>query len=615
VHDRPHVVALCNVIPKPNRPGKFRLIVDLRCLNQHVQHRSFKYITHANTYRDLIEEGDHMISLDLEAGYFHVDVHKRSRTYLGFRVELDEDTAAAADEGPAPPAHRDAAAADGGRSCSASCPCRRDSCYVFTEVMKLPVRVMQSWGLRVLPYLDDFLVSRVGLSRAEARAVLALFEELGFLVNFEKSVLDPTRRIENLGFVIDTVAMTYELTPTRLAKFADAATELARQLYDDGTVQARAVAKVTGHAAAAALIVERKGRLHTRFLNDAIRDAAAARRWSDRVPLGPGAVAELEHWLAVLPQLAPTPIRRPVRPSPTVILSSDASDFAWGGKVLWAQPGVFPDNDRLPTSRGVFDTADRDRSSTWRELYASSKVLHAAVTAGCEGQVVEHRVDSQSAMFVVRNAGSQNRGDDGDLDLHPFVLDIDGTAAAAALDYEMLWVPREENTAADEASKLVDRGNYSLDRERFAWFDNRWGPHDIDWFADGDNHQLDRFCARYWAPGAEAVDAFSVSWRNANGWFHPPLTLIARVVGKLRDDHTRGTLVAPRWTSAAWWPALYPRGEHGPGPVIDRVTIPAGRRTFIAGEDAAELGHDEAPRWTMLALRVDFSRQRREQTT
>ncbi|MEO1689648.1 MAG: DNA N-6-adenine-methyltransferase [Pseudomonadota bacterium] len=216
-----------------------------------------------------------------------------------------------------------------------------------------------------------------------------------------------------------------------------------------------------------------------------------------------------------------------------------------------------------------------------------------------------HQTDNQGADFCYRNAGSQNRGDDGDLDLQPEVLALDESAAEAHLDYSTTWVPREENQDADDDSKIRDPGNYSVSADTFRWIEAHFGSHDVDLFADGDNHLLPRFVSRYCAEGAEAVDAFSVSWSQGVNWLHPPFSVLARVVGKLRDDRGRGTLLVPRFPSASWWPALFPRRGHQP--VLRQLTIPAGRHTFVAHEPAAALGHGDFPPATMIALQVDFA--------
>ena len=77
----PHIASRVNVLEK-STPGKCRLTVDLRVVNGFVTKTGFKYETFA-TFRDVIEEGDYMFSLDLGRAYYHVDVHERHRKFLG----------------------------------------------------------------------------------------------------------------------------------------------------------------------------------------------------------------------------------------------------------------------------------------------------------------------------------------------------------------------------------------------------------------------------------------------------------------------------------------------------------------------------------------------------
>ncbi len=47
----------------------------------------------------------------------------------------------------------------------------------------------------------------------------------------------------------------------------------------------------------------------------------------------------------------------------------------------------------------------------------------------------------------------------------------------------MEWVPREENTLADELSKLLNPDDFSLNRKYFRQLEDRFGPHSIDLFS------------------------------------------------------------------------------------------------------------------------------------
>ena len=70
---KPHCVARVSAIPKVAK-GKFRIIFDLRDLNMHVRKTEFHYEMLASS-RAMFGEGDWRFSFDLEAGYYHADVH------------------------------------------------------------------------------------------------------------------------------------------------------------------------------------------------------------------------------------------------------------------------------------------------------------------------------------------------------------------------------------------------------------------------------------------------------------------------------------------------------------------------------------------------------------
>ena len=68
------------------------------------------------------------------------------------------------------------------------------------------------------------------------------------------------------------------------------------------------------------------------------------------------------------------------------------------------------------------------------------------------------------------------------------------------------------------------------------------------------NAQLDRFNSRFWNPGSEAVDAFTCDWGGEINWLCPPLHLISRVIQHAKKTRAQGTLIAPSWCSAPFWP-------------------------------------------------------------
>ncbi len=77
---------------------------------------------------------------------------------------------------------------------------------------------------------------------------------------------------------------------------------------------------------------------------------------------------------------------------------------------------------------------------------------------------------------------------------------------------QAVHIPGLQNNLVDALSCWIDNYDWSLNPKIFSALDKEWGPHTVDRFAGFENHLLPRFNARYLCPGAEAMDALSVSW-------------------------------------------------------------------------------------------------------
>ena len=74
-------------------------------------------------------------------------------------------------------------------------------------------------------YLDDMAVlSRsIDQSNLDSQFDIETLQSVGFLINWEKSVLKPCQRIQFLGFTIDSSSMTVSLPQEKLNKLIERA--------------------------------------------------------------------------------------------------------------------------------------------------------------------------------------------------------------------------------------------------------------------------------------------------------------------------------------------------------------------------------------------------------
>ena len=84
---------------------------------------------------------------------------------------------------------------------------------VFTKLLRVVVGFLRKHGIRLVIYLDDLLFmndSRDGVLN-DLEVAVDLLESLGFLINREKSIVDPSQIMEYIGLVVDSVRLSFSL--------------------------------------------------------------------------------------------------------------------------------------------------------------------------------------------------------------------------------------------------------------------------------------------------------------------------------------------------------------------------------------------------------------------
>jgi hypothetical protein len=151
------------------KSGQYRPCLDLRYINEKIPYRKFQ-IESIKQLRQMLREGDFMTSIDLMDGYLHIPIARESQNLLQFSWNGRFYRFQALPFG------------------LASAP------WVFTKIIRPIVQLCRSRGIRLMAYLDDFIV--LGASQQECmentQFVLHLLERLGWLVNYKKSSLRPS---------------------------------------------------------------------------------------------------------------------------------------------------------------------------------------------------------------------------------------------------------------------------------------------------------------------------------------------------------------------------------------------------------------------------------------
>jgi hypothetical protein len=76
----------------------------------------------------------------------------------------------------------------------------------------------------------------------------------------------------------------------------------------------------------------------------------------------------------------------------------------------------------------------------------------------------------------------------------------------------------------------------------------------LDMFASRLNYKFMPYVALRPDPGAQAINAFHISWVNMCFYAFPPFRIINQVLQKISDENATGIIVIPHWPTQSWWP-------------------------------------------------------------
>jgi len=165
----------------PKKDGKMISVINLKHLNSWVLTQHFK-MEGMHTLQDLIHQDAWLAKLDLKDAYFTVPVCPE---YQKFSVLED---------------NYQFTCLPLGLSCSP---------WAFTKLLKLVMVFLRHRGIHIIFYIDDMLLIADSPAQVNEHVAVVQFvlENLGFVLNVEKSITTPSQRIEFLGLIVDTTTM------------------------------------------------------------------------------------------------------------------------------------------------------------------------------------------------------------------------------------------------------------------------------------------------------------------------------------------------------------------------------------------------------------------------
>lgn len=529
-------------------PKKFRLVVNMRPVNQFFRKQSWRMETLSTALR-LVQPGDWMLTFDLKEGYFHVPVSSGSRKFLLFQW----------------------------RGLWFQYTCLpfgfSHSPFIFCKTVKQMVNHWRKKGIRVMAYVDDFLV--VERTKEDLLRTRKVIEEdlkrLGWIRESSKGVWEPSQKIMFLGLELDSENKEVRIPVEKV----EALRSNIAFLLEQKEVSARQLAGIAGRLISVARAFA-PARLYTRSFYQLIKRHRLAKwDWDSTFTLSEQELKDAQ-WLIV--NLEKFNGRAAWLPAVLLTIQTDASLTGWGAVLQAAQ------------ARGMWSSAEKGLHINRLEIKAVEQAIHS-FKGFLYGQAFQVASDSSVAVSYLENGGGSNK------DMSDQVRTIwELLIQCGATLIRSFWIPGKENEA-DSLSRYKDFEDWRLTQRVFEQLQRKWGPHTVDRMADHLNTHLEVFNSLMWCPRTAAVNAFAQHWGGQNNYVCPPARLVHQVLLHIRECRAKATVIVPNWGGQPWWPLLQELK-------VDELLLPPPREAFCQGESGRVEPWRNAS-WMYLAVRIE----------
>ena len=379
-------------------------------------------------------------------------------------------------------------------------------------------------GYKIHQYLDDWLVRARSLETClqHTQILIKMCQDLGWLVNLEKSELELKQVFDFVGYQFDLRSGRVRPTPDRWQNLQDK----IQTLLSLPACPVRQFMSLIG-----LLTVTEKqvhlGRLHMRPIQWHLKNNWRVPESLEKIiPLPRSLHPHLQWWLEEDNVLQGQPLH-PVRHALQIF--TDASKEGWG-----AHLNEF-------TARGSWSVPESKLHINYLELKAVFLTLKEFQDL-CVDKIV---------LVATDNKGGMRSGP-----LYALLWRILTWCSQRQVTLKARHIPGHLNVIADKLSRLGQtiQTEWSLLPEVFQQLCNQWHRPQIDLFATRFNHKLPQFVSPVPDSLAVAVDALTLPWDDLDVYAFPLTAILGKVVEKLLDSPCkRLILIAPGWPNMPWF--------------------------------------------------------------
>ena len=166
-------------------------------------------------------------------------------------------------------------------------------------------------------------------------------------------------------------------------------------------------------------------------------------------------------------------------------------------------------------------------------------------------------------------------------------------------------IPGKLNTVADKESRSNHIDTEWMLQSKFLnmAIEHLCFKPEIDLFAININKQFGKYAAFRPNPGAIYIDAFRINWFDLEFYAFPPISVIPRVLPKVKQDSAEGIIVVPFWPTQVWYSVMLKM-------LVSTPTLLNSRKSLLVLPQTPNLIHPMWKKMNMLVVHLSGSLQK-----
>ncbi|KAI8428150.1 hypothetical protein MSG28_002397 [Choristoneura fumiferana] len=408
----------------------------------------------------------------------------------------------------------------------------------FTKIMREVMTHLRSQGHKSIFYLDDILCIGDDYDECSRNVTetVKLLTDLGFVINFKKSILEPQQSCRFLGFNFNSQDMTLSLPTDKRKKIA----ALVHKFSLRSSCTIRELSQMIGTLIAACPAVK-YGWLYTRILErHKYLSLQRLHNYDRKINLPKVILEDLNWWKDQIPSSSCSMLV----PDYSLIIYSDASRTGW--EVL---------------------IEEKEFHINQLELLAAFLALKyfSQDERNC---TILLRIDNTTAISYINRMGGVQFPH-----LNELARQIWQWCEKRNIWLFASYINTKDNVEADKESRRTNPDTeWELSSSAFFRITKELGQPNIDLFASRANAKCPRYIS--WRKDSDAIgiDAFTMNWSHDFFYAFPPFSVILKCLQKIIHDKATGILVFPEQTSTARAP--YPGCRSAIQLAYDRRGLP-----------------------------------------